>query len=257
MATGDRPPPSDALRLRAEGVRVERGDREILRGVSLAVRGGEVLGVLGPSGAGKSTLFEAITGSIALTTGRVLLDEDDVSDWPLWRRARHGLGYVPQGASVLFDLDVVANARTFVDLSEHPETDIDALLERVQLADRKSVHAASLSGGERRRLELARALIGKPRVLILDEPFSGVDPIGAQVLGELLCRTAESGVAVIFADHHVEEALAICDRALLLLDGEVEVDSTPAEFRDDELVRGRYLGTWRRTWPPRPADPGS
>jgi len=237
------PPP----RIEAEGASVSKGGRVIVRDVSVAVRSGEVLGVLGPSGAGKSTLFGALVGEEALSSGRVLLDGRDVSKVPLWRRARLGLGYIPQSPSVLWDLTVQGNLQAFFRVARGARPDDDQVrraAEQVGLAQQLRVKAGALSGGERRRLELARALTASPRVLVCDEPFAGVDPRGAAHLGELLQRLAEGGVAVLLADHHVNEALRVCTRALLLLDGVVATSAAPDAFRDDPLVRGRYLGTW-------------
>jgi len=236
----------DAPRIRAERVTVAKGGRVIVRDVTVAVAAGEVLGVLGPSGAGKSTFFGALVGEEALASGRVWLGEDDVSRMPLWRRARLGLGYVPQSPSVLWDLTVEDNLRTFfqVALRARPTGDsVRKAAADVGLVGHLDVKAGALSGGERRRLELARALTTRPRVLVCDEPFAGVDPQGAAHLGELLSGLAATGVAVLLADHHVEEALRVCTRALLLLDGAVAMTGDAAAFRDDPLVRGRYLGT--------------
>jgi lipopolysaccharide export system ATP-binding protein len=238
---------ADEARIRAEGATVEKGGRVIVRDVSIAVASGEVLGVLGPSGAGKSTFFGALAGEEALTGGRIMLDGRDVSALPLWRRARLGLGYVPQSPSVLWGLTVRGNLETFLRIARgerpHPD-DVQRAAERIGLAERLDVSTGALSGGERRRLELGRALVADPRVLVCDEPFAGVDPRGAAHLGELLRGLAGSGVAVLLADHHVEEALRVCTRALLLLDGAVATIADPAAFRRDPLVRGRYLGTW-------------
>jgi len=237
-------------RIQADGVTVEKSGRLIVRGVSVTVHAGEVLGVLGPSGAGKSTFFGALVGEEGLAKGRVLLDGTDVSDLPLWRRARLGLGYLPQTPSVLWDLSVEDNFRTFFRVAQNArasDEEVLAACAEVGLAEQRKVRAGSLSGGERRRLELGRALTTKPTVLVCDEPFAGVDPKGAAHLGELLAKLADSGVAVLLADHHVEEALRVCTRALLLLDGAVALLASPHDFRSDPLVQGRYLGTWEGT----------
>jgi lipopolysaccharide export system ATP-binding protein len=241
--------------LEGRGLTVMRGERTVLRSVSLELFPGEILGILGPSGAGKSTLFRALTGEEPSAVGSVVMAGVDVSRWPLWRRARAGIGYIPQSPSVLWDLTPVENLRTFAALSgtsggASASSDAEALLERVDLTHRRDVRAGQLSAGERRRLEFARALVTRPQALVCDEPFAGVDPAGAERLGRLLRSLAEDGVAVVLADHHVEEALRTCTRAMLMLDGEIAVEGTPEAFRDHETVRGRYLGTWQRSLPP-------
>jgi lipopolysaccharide export system ATP-binding protein len=238
--------------LEAKGLRVERGGKVLLRDVSLEASPGEVLGVVGPSGAGKSTLFKALTGEIEDAGGTVRLGGEDVSRLPLWRRARLGMGYLPQTPSVLADLTVRENLETFQRIATGDVRDVEKDADRVDLAHRLGVRAGELSAGERRRLELARALVREPRVLVCDEPFAGVDPRGAARLGELLARLATSGVAVLLADHHVAEALRVCTRALLLLDGVVTVEATPDAFAEHDLVRERYLGSGARSVPPAP-----
>jgi lipopolysaccharide export system ATP-binding protein len=233
------------VKLEAEDIVVALGHAAVVRGVSLALGSSEVLGVLGPSGAGKTTLFRALVGELALGSGRIVLEGEDISREPLWRRARRGLGYVPQGPSILWDLTVEQNLRTFETFVRVPEPlGPRHWAEAVELDTRAGVRAGDLSGGERRRLELARALLARPRLLVCDEPFAGIDPAGAERIGALLRRQAELGLGVILADHHVDEALHICDRALLLLDGRIEAAGTPTAFREHPLVQRRYLGSW-------------
>lgn len=235
-------------------LRVDRGEKTILRGVDVEARAGEVVGILGPSGAGKSTLFRALVGEVPIVSGTVTLLDKDVTHEPLWARARLGLSYVPQTPSVLWDLSVRENLAVYHRIVTGRDDDeaVAKLAKRVSLDDRMNVRAGELSGGERRRLELARALARPPKVLVCDEPFSGVDPQQASRLGDMLRALAvDDGVAVLLADHHVEEALRVCTRAVLLLDGEIAIDSDdPASFRDHPLVVGRYLGTWQRSLPP-------
>ena len=228
----------------ARGLRVARGGKAILRGIDLEASAGEVLGILGPSGAGKSTLFRALVGETLPDEGSIRLDGTDVTRWPLWRRARAGVGYVPQGPSVLWDLTVRQNLAAFRQIARLAPAPADAAAAEVGLEHRLDVLAGELSSGERRRLELARAVTRLPRVLVCDEPFAGVDPVGAQQLGDLLGNVARRGAAVILADHHVAEALRVCTRAALLLDGSMAATAPASDFSSHPLVRGRYLGTW-------------
>ncbi len=233
------------VRLEAKGLRVEREGKVILRDVEVAARAGEVLGVLGPSGAGKSTLFRALVGEAPPQAGSVHLEGVEVTQWPLWKRARQGIGYIPQHPSVLWDLTVRENLVTFHQVAHGTDGDAEARAKDVGLEARLEVRAGELSAGERRRLEFARAITREPRVLVCDEPFSGIDPLGAARLAGLLRDLAARGTAVLLADHHVEEALAVCSRAILLLDGAVAVQAVPGEFATHPLVQGRYLCTIR------------
>jgi lipopolysaccharide export system ATP-binding protein len=237
--------------LRAEGVEVRRHGHAILRGVSLDAQAGRVLALLGPSGAGKTSLFRVLVGEERPARGRVFFERRDVTREPLWRRARLGVGYLPQGPSVLFDLTVEENLATYAAIVGRPRREVAELASRFELAAHYDKRAGDLSGGERRRLELARALCARPRVLVCDEPFSGVDPAGAQRLAKLLRALAtDDGVAVVLADHHVVESLAIADEVALMLDGVVEMRGTPEEFQHHPAAQGRYLGHWRETLPP-------
>jgi lipopolysaccharide export system ATP-binding protein len=227
----------------ARGLRVTRGGKTILRGVDIEAHAGEVLGVLGPSGAGKSTLFRALVGEAPPDQGTVWLEGRDVTRHPLWMRARAGMGYVPQGPSVLWELTVSENLAAFQRIAGVSGRPPRITAARVGLEERLDVRAGELSGGERRRLELARAITRAPKVLVCDEPFAGVDPAGAERLGLLLRELAGEGAAVLLADHHVSEALRVCTRAVLLLDGVVAASAPASEFADQPLVRDRYLGT--------------
>jgi lipopolysaccharide export system ATP-binding protein len=234
------PRPEGAPALACEGLTVELGGVAVVRGVSLSVAPGEVLGIFGPSGAGKSTLFGALAGEIRPRAGLVRVDGEDVTREPLWRRARRGLGLLPQGPSVLGDLTVADNLEVFRAAAGGRDEPRRTALE-LGLGDRLGVRAASLSGGERRRLELARAIAGRPRVLLCDEPFAAVDPRGAVAIAARLRRLArDEGAAVVVADHHVAEALDLCDRAALLLAGEVALTLPPDEFRRSPDVRAHY-----------------
>jgi lipopolysaccharide export system ATP-binding protein len=264
-------------RIAASALSVRLAAHWVLRDVNLAVGAGEVVGIFGPSGAGKSTLFRALAGEERLARGSVWLKGEDVTAMPLWRRARRGLGYLPQTPSVLWELSVAENLAVFERLARRdapvisPRDTSSALRSDASLAsprdasstlrsgdapatgsgaqaiardlgleERIRVKAGSLSGGERRRLELARALCGSPRVLLCDEPFAAVDPAGAAKVSQALSRLAASGAAVLIADHHVAEALRLCHRAALLLDGQIALVAEARAFSRHELVRKHY-----------------
>lgn len=235
------PERSAPARLECEAIGLRLGGRPILADINIRVEASEVLGILGPSGAGKSSLFKLLAGEVTHHSGLVRLAGLDVTREPLWRRARRGLGYVPQTPSVLFDLDVEQNLRTFAKVAGKPPQ-VQDWVRRVGLTDQLRVPAQRLSGGERRRLELARALIAEPEVLLCDEPFSGVDPKSAELLASCLRELASAGAAVLISDHRVREALDLCQRALLLIDGRAVLEVPAKEFANHPLVRQRYLG---------------
>jgi lipopolysaccharide export system ATP-binding protein len=234
--------PDGAPLLEVQGLGVVLGGRAVLDGIDLTVSAGTVVGVVGASGAGKSTLFRALAGEVFLARGSVRLAGKDVTGAPLWQRARGGLGYVPQGPSVLFDLTVAENIGTFERAARAAPSPVVARAETVELEGRLGVRARDLSGGERRRLELLRALIADPRVLICDEPFAAGDPIHVRALGRLLRAHADRGRAVLIADHRIGDALSICDDALFLAEGRVLAKGPAATLPDHPAVRGRYLG---------------
>jgi lipopolysaccharide export system ATP-binding protein len=218
------------------------GDARVLDGLDFEALPGRVTCVFGPSGAGKSTLFRALAGDQAPTSGRVEVLGHDVTRWPLWRRARLGIGYVPQTPSVLFDLTVDANFESFAAFAPaFSATRARELSAVLGLAGRSHVRAAELSGGERRKLELVRALAAGPRVLICDEPFAALDPAGKEATCGELRRLADSGSAVLVADHDVRAALGISDTAYLLLAGRMAVSGAPTDFAEDPQVRAHYV----------------
>lgn len=230
------------LALQAIEICVELGGVEVLRDVSVAVRRGQVLGVLGPSGAGKTTLFRVLSGEALPKRGTVRIDGVDVTRWPLFRRARAGLGYVPQGPSVLLDLSVADNIRTFELAARVSPVSVAERATVVGLEDRLRVKARELSGGERRRLEVLRGLVSDPLVLLCDEPFSSGDPVHIRTLARLLRAHADRGRCILLSDHRIATALAICDEAVLLADGRIQAHGPAAGFADHPAVVRRYLG---------------
>ena len=225
------------------------GGRKVLDGVDLDVAPGEVVGLLGPNGAGKSTCFKLIAGLDSADAGQVWLDEQPLDGLPLWRRVTRGLGYLAQEPSVFRGLSVRENL--LVPLERRGEAEqADALLEEAGLSHLSASLAGALSGGERRRLEIARCMASRPRVLLLDEPFSGVDPVAVADLQARIRGLAARGVGVLLTDHAVREALFICDRAALLDGGRVMVAGSPSEVAADPHARSRYLGEGFRLEPP-------
>lgn len=228
--------------LRATGVSVVLGAVKVLDDVEVIVTPGSVVAVVGASGAGKSTLFRAIAGEVSLCAGSVILRGTDVTGLPLWKRARLGLGYVPQGPSVLLDMTVSDNIVAFERAAGVASRPCEERASSVKLEERLGVRARDLSGGERRRLELLRALIADPALLVCDEPFAAGDPIHVGVLSALLRAHADRGRGVLIADHRLRDALGIADDAIFLSDGRVVASGPGAQLADHPAVRGRYLG---------------
>jgi lipopolysaccharide export system ATP-binding protein len=230
-----------ARALAARSIGVFAGHQWLIRELSFELAPGEILAVVGPSGAGKTTLLRALAGDVPLGEGQVLLGDSDVTALPLWRRARLGLGYVPQTPNVLLDLTVRQNIEVFTTICGRPRM-VEQRAADMELATQLGTRVGDLSGGERRRLELLRAVIAQPKVLLCDEPFSGVDTHRANGLSAQLVRLKDQGTSIVLADHRVREILAAADRALLLVDGRLELIDTKNNFMKHPAVAGRYLG---------------
>jgi lipopolysaccharide export system ATP-binding protein len=227
--------------LRAEGLRRIYAGRVVVDNVSLSVAAGETVGLLGPNGAGKTTVFRMLAGVERADAGTVHLGEVRVDALPLHARARAGLGYLPQEDTLFRDLSVAENVALALSVSGKHQK-VGDLLERVGIAPLSGRALGGLSGGERRRLQIARLLAIEPRVMLLDEPFAGIDPIAIAGLQELIRGLARGGVGVLVTDHAVRETLGACDRALLLDQGVVQVEGTPRAVAENEHARARYLG---------------
>ncbi|MBN8980456.1 MAG: LPS export ABC transporter ATP-binding protein [Rhizobiales bacterium] len=232
--------------LAIHGVEKSFGSRKIVRGVSIYVRRGEAVGILGPNGAGKTTVFYMITGLIKPDRGRVELDGHDVTQLPMYQRARLGIGYLPQEASIFRGLSVEDNIRAVLEVVEpnkrKREKELDSLLEEFNIARLRKSPAIALSGGERRRVEIARALASRPSYMLLDEPFAGIDPIAVGDIQELVRHLTSRGIGVLITDHNVRETLGLTDRAYIVYAGEVLTEGDPDEIVNDPDVRRLYLG---------------
>ncbi len=242
----------DHGRLRAMGLRKTYGKRTVVRDVSLEVSSGEVVGLLGPNGAGKTTSFYMIVGLVAADAGRIEIDNRAITAMPIHQRARMGLSYLPQDASVFRRLTVEQNIRAVLELRRDAagnrlsrteiEQALEDLLDELQIGHIRSNDAISLSGGERRRVEIARALATDPRFILLDEPFAGVDPIAVIEIQRIVGFLRGRNIGVLITDHNVRETLGICDRAYIISDGAVLTSGHPDDIVDDPAVRRVYLG---------------
>ncbi|GAB3507036.1 LPS export ABC transporter ATP-binding protein [Pseudoxanthomonas daejeonensis] len=231
----------------AEGLRKRYKQREVVREFGLSLDAGEVVGLLGPNGAGKTTCFYMIVGLVAADAGRIVLDGRDITAEPMYTRARLGVGYLPQEASVFRKLSVADNLRLVLELREDLDSDgiereLSSLLDELQIGHVADQLGASLSGGERRRCEIARALAAKPRLMLLDEPFAGVDPISVGEIQRIVTHLKNRGIGVLITDHNVRETLGICDRAYILAEGSVLAQGAPDALLADPDVRRVYLG---------------
>ncbi len=220
--------------------------RPVLRGISLAVQRGEAVGLLGPNGAGKTTCFYLVTGLLSPDYGWITLDGEDITELPMYRRARLGIGYLPQEASIFRGLTVEQNIRGVLEVVEPDGNQRDAILEDLlaefSLAHLRRTPAMALSGGERRRVEIARALAAHPNFILLDEPLAGIDPIAVNDIRELVLHLKDRGIGVLITDHNVRDTLEIVDRAYIIHEGVVLMEGKPSEIVSHEDVRRVYLG---------------
>lgn len=232
--------------LRAQGLQKKYGSRTVVQNASLSVKSGEVVGLLGPNGAGKTTSFYMIVGLVAADGGTISIDAHDITHLPIHRRARMGLGYLPQEASIFRRLTVAQNILAVLELQGVPadelEHELALLLDDLHIAHIRDNPAISLSGGERRRVEIARTLATRPRFILLDEPFAGVDPIAVLDIQKIIRFLKARDIGVLITDHNVRETLGICDRAYIINAGTVMAEGKPEEIIYNENVRKVYLG---------------
>lgn len=228
------------------GVAKVYGKRAVVQNVNLHIQRGEAVGLLGPNGAGKTTTFSLISGLISPTQGKVYLDNSDITHLPMYRRARLGIGYLPQEASIFRGMTVEDNIRAVLEIYESDpvarEDQLDNLLGEFMITHLRKSQAMTLSGGERRRVEIARALASHPNFILLDEPLAGIDPIAVKDIRELISHLKERDIGVLITDHNVRETLGIVDRAYIITEGRVLMEGTPAQIIADEDVKRVYLG---------------
>ncbi len=222
------------------------GSRAVVDEVSLAVGPGEIVGLLGPNGAGKTTTFNMMVGRIRPTAGRVFLEDDEITGLPMYERARRGITYLPQEPSIFRKLTVEQNILAILEtlpLSRRERLErLGQLLAELGLEDHAKQRGATLSGGERRRVEITRALVLSPAFMLLDEPFSGIDPLAVMEIQKILQQLCERGIGIVITDHNVRETLSICDRAYIINDGRIIREGAPWEIAEDPTVREIYLG---------------
>mgnify|MGYP001250175273 CR=1 FL=1 len=222
------------------------GKRQVVSDVSMTINKGEIIGLLGPNGAGKTTTFYMITGMVKVSSGNIMLNEVDLTQMSMDKRARLGLGYLAQEPSIFTDLSVEDNLKLVLEFSNLNKSQqnqkLEKLLNDFSIAHIRSSIAKHLSGGERRRTEIARALILNPDFILLDEPFAGIDPIAVEDIQQIIKKLKENGIGILITDHNVRETLSITDRSYLIYDGSILKSGTSKELADDPIVRNKYLG---------------
>ncbi len=232
--------------LRTENLEKYYGKRKVVNNVSINVKRGEIVGLLGPNGAGKTTTFYMTVGFIKPTSGHVYIDNDEITNLPMYKRARKGIGYLPQEASVFRKLTVEENIKSILEFQklskEQREDKLESLLNEFGLQKVRKNLADSLSGGERRRTEIARALASNPGFILLDEPFAGIDPIAVEDIQSIVAKLKDKNIGILITDHNVRETLSITNRAYLMFEGSILRSGTSEELAEDELVRKVYLG---------------
>jgi len=233
-------------KLRTEHLVKKYGKRTVVDDVSIELEQGEIVGLLGPNGAGKTTTFYMTTGLVAANRGRIFLNDQEITDFPMYKRAKMGIGYLPQEASVFRKMTVEDNIRSVLEMTdfskEYQAEKLEQLIKEFNLAHVRHNLGDRLSGGERRRTEIARCLAIEPKFVMLDEPFAGVDPIAVQEIQDVVWRLKDKNIGILITDHNVDETLMITDRAYLLFEGKILFHGTPEELAANPVVRQNYLG---------------
>ena len=234
------------MKLRAENLIKSYKGRKVVKGISLEVNQGEIVGLLGPNGAGKTTSFYMIVGLIKPNGGSIILDKQDITKFPMYKRAQHGIGYLAQEASVFRKLSIEDNIMSVLELTtlskKEREMKMESLIEEFGLNHIRKNRGDLLSGGERRRTEIARALATDPNFILLDEPFAGVDPVAVEDIQRIVAQLKNKNIGILITDHNVQETLAITDRTYLMFEGSILKHGVPEELAEDEMVRKVYLG---------------
>lgn len=234
------------MKLRAEKMIKIYGRRKVVKEVSVEVNQGEIVGLLGPNGAGKTTTFYMVVGFVRPNEGRVYLDQEDITDLPMYRRAQKGIGYLPQEPSVFRKLTVEDNIKAVLEMTKLTKAEqkdrLENLIEEFRLEKVRKSAGDTLSGGERRRTEIARALATDPSFILLDEPFAGIDPIAVEDIQSIVAKLKDKNIGILITDHNVQETLSITDRAYLMFEGNILKAGTAEELAADEMVRKVYLG---------------
>lgn len=234
------------MRLRSEQLVKKYGRRTVVKGVSLHVDQGDIVGLLGPNGAGKTTTFYMTVGFVKPTEGRVYLDDEDITELPMYQRAKRGIGYLPQEPSVFRKLSVQDNIMAVLEMiglsRVEREEKLESLITEFRLEKVRTSYGDTLSGGERRRTEIARALATNPKFILLDEPFAGIDPIAVEDIQYIVAKLKTKNIGILITDHNVQETLSITDRAYLMFEGDILKAGTAEELAADEMVRKVYLG---------------
>ena len=236
---------SDSMVLRTEGLVKKYGKRTVVNGVSFDVRQGEIVGLLGPNGAGKTTSFYMTTGLVVPNGGRIFLNDQEITEYPVYKRAQAGIGYLAQEASVFRKMSVEDNIASVLEMTgkpkEYQKEKLESLISEFRLNKVRKNNGDQLSGGERRRTEIARCLAIDPKFIMLDEPFAGVDPIAVEDIQFIVWKLKYKNIGILITDHNVEETLCITDRAYLLFEGRILFQGTPEELAENQVVRDKYL----------------
>lgn len=234
------------MKLTANNIQKTYGSRKVVKGISLEVNQGEIIGLLGPNGAGKTTSFYMIVGMIQPNSGQIFLDDKEITQYPMYKRAQNGIGYLAQEASVFRKLSVEDNIRSVLQFTgrtkEEENEKLESLIEEFSLGHVRKNRGDLLSGGERRRTEIARCLASDPKFILLDEPFAGVDPIAVEDIQSIVAKLKNKNIGILITDHDVQATLAITDKTYLMFEGGILKEGTPKELADDPIVRKVYLG---------------